>query len=167
MFNQLDPRDVDAISRFIGFMELMSDKTKLDSFVKDVKAGIADLQTANGVHKTLKAVEDYKAKLQKEHAASLVALERREKDLVIASSKAQKENEQSKEALYKEMLALNLKLEDARKREIAVASLEKAVTEKAKAQAEKEERLVKFETSLRVLESNLNTKAAKLKDILG
>ena len=162
-----NPRELEAMSQFLKFMEVLSDPAKLTDVMTTLKGDIAQLEQANGIYKSLQAVKDkaaadaeYLAKESARIEESKAALKEREADLdkrvgIVRESLASEREENAKQ---------RAELEAAKtSHAVSVADLQVRL-EKA---AEKEDQLRRREAMLVDREQDAALKAEKLKALLG
>ena len=167
MFNQLNPKDIESISRFISFLETISDQHKLSNFVDKLKQDLDALEKANGVYKSLADVEAMKNKVEATLSKKIDDFNDQIEALRIKEKAFEESRKQDRDALQKESEAVSEKANKLLLREKNITELEKTIKSRTEIQDLREIQLKEMEQRLSVLELQLNTKAEQFKTIFG
>lgn len=162
-----DPRDIESVSKFAGFLDLMSDPAKLADFTKSIKADIETLKELNGINRNLKAVEAMAVKVKADQEEKNAQLDFRIREFEARESEFSKTVAAVKDQLSKERSELNKLQDDVASRMEAVKAQEAAATEKARVLSEKEDQLKGQTKNLEDREAAVAAKAEALRSLLG
>lgn len=162
-----NPRELEAMSQFLKFMEVLSDPAKLTDVMTTLKGDIAQLEQANGIYKSLQSVKE-KAEADAKYLA-------RENEILANKEAALKEREaelDKRVGTVRESLAAEREENAATRARLDAEAVVQAKTQAELAErmakaAEKEDQLKRREDMLVEREYEASMKAEKLKALLG
>jgi chromosome segregation ATPase len=163
----VDTRQAEVLVSFAGFLKLMSDPAGLKDLVSKLEEGVAEYKKANGIYTTLEAA-DKQASAKKAEIDAAIDAHNKLVDAFEADKVTFAEDQKRQKA---ELASQSQKVADeaekvsSKQKELDVQAAK--VASIAQSQAEKASQLYTLQESLNAQRVELETKAEKLKALLG
>lgn len=160
-------RDVDALVKFMEFVEVVSKPEALKAWMDEQRALLDAQEKANGIHRELESVKEAKRVQDEQFEKELERLSKKEEAFDAKVVSFDRDMVAIRLSISEQLKALGVREVAVTEREDKVAKLEKDVGERMDKSVEKEDQLNRRAIVLAQLQKELEDKAAALKNILG